>query len=362
MYRMISQQPVNDSLLADAAEFFSNSESPIAPTLFHNWYHQLQENLHQQPALKDLAASWREQLRGRDQFDNATAEDFLRKFSGAIRLDQLDIQAIVCGYSQRSANGPFDTELSQSNQPQSWTVLYTTQGCARLRTGIREVLLGPGDALLLSPEACYAVSREKGSDNWCHYWLSFQPVPQWRRYLHWSSVGPDTYLMAVPAASREIVRSSMEQVLQVTSDSSPLKKELETNLVEYLLLRFAELLSTEHAPVLDERVLGAQRYIEQHYNDDFTLRQVADAAHISSSRLTNLFKAQTGLSIFKWRDEKRLIEAAQLLRASDLSIAQVGHRVGFQDAAYFTRVFSRHFGRSPRAYRSDRCDSFPLHP
>ncbi len=46
-----------------------------------------------------------------------------------------------------------------------------------------------------------------------------------------------------------------------------------------------------------------------------------------------------------------MLEAARLLRFTDLTVGEVAHRAGFADPLYFSRAFKRHAGEAPMAYR-----------
>ncbi|WP_277983285.1 helix-turn-helix domain-containing protein [Sphingomonas faeni] len=52
-------------------------------------------------------------------------------------------------------------------------------------------------------------------------------------------------------------------------------------------------------------------------------------------------------------DERAMLEARRTLLYTNLSVAEVGYALGFADPAYFTRFFTRHAGRSPRAFRQE---------
>jgi transcriptional regulator GlxA family with amidase domain len=54
-----------------------------------------------------------------------------------------------------------------------------------------------------------------------------------------------------------------------------------------------------------------------------------------------------------YRNELRLVKAAQLLLHSNLRIAEIGHRVGYAEQAFFSRIFRKHLGISPRQYRAN---------
>jgi AraC family transcriptional regulator, transcriptional activator of pobA len=47
-----------------------------------------------------------------------------------------------------------------------------------------------------------------------------------------------------------------------------------------------------------------------------------------------------------------MLEAARLLRFTDLTVQEIGHRTGFRDPLYFSRAFKRHQGEAPQAYRA----------
>jgi AraC family transcriptional activator of pobA len=46
-----------------------------------------------------------------------------------------------------------------------------------------------------------------------------------------------------------------------------------------------------------------------------------------------------------------MLEAARLLRFTDLTVGEVGFRAGFTDQLYFSRAFKRHYGEAPMTYR-----------
>ena len=103
---------------------------------------------------------------------------------------------------------------------------------------------------------------------------------------------------------------------------------------------------------MDPRVHVARAYIDEHYAADIALADVAAASNISSSRLSGLFKKDIGSSVMAYRNELRLVKAAQLLLHSNLRIADIGDRVGYSEQAFFSRIFRKHLGMSPRQYRT----------
>jgi len=93
-------------------------------------------------------------------------------------------------------------------------------------------------------------------------------------------------------------------------------------------------------------------YIQFHLEEELSLRTLAASFHKNPSALSNSFSKETGLSITAYIQQTRVQAALRLLNTTDMSIAEVATAVGYQDFSYFSKVFSRHVGCSPRAYKA----------
>lgn len=83
----------------------------------------------------------------------------------------------------------------------------------------------------------------------------------------------------------------------------------------------------------------------------WTLAELAEAASVDRTHLVRMFQRELGIPPIAYLNQLRQQEAAQLLVQTDLPIAQIGSRVGWDDAAYFARRFKAAYGLSPSAYR-----------
>lgn len=117
----------------------------------------------------------------------------------------------------------------------------------------------------------------------------------------------------------------------------------------------AELESLAERRVLLQRHTDALKrvlkFIDEHLAEDIGLNDVAEAAFLSPSYLSQLLKKQTGLAFVQWLTARRMDRARELLVHSAERISTVAHLVGFSDEAYFTRRFRQRFGTSPSDYR-----------
>jgi AraC family transcriptional regulator, arabinose operon regulatory protein len=186
------------------------------------------------------------------------------------------------------------------------------------------------------------------------YWVIFQCADGWRSYLQWPVAGPGVRQLELTGDAATAIKLNLGQLYENYIANGPLKTELDHNLLEQLLLRSANCLPREQGKALDPRIQAARAYIDEHYAADIVLADVAAASNISTSRLSGLFKKETGSSVMSYRNELRLVKAAQLLLHSNLRIADIGSRVGYTEQAFFSRIFRKYLGMSPRQYRSNR--------
>lgn len=97
-------------------------------------------------------------------------------------------------------------------------------------------------------------------------------------------------------------------------------------------------------------VLNAIKYIQFNYSHDISIDDVAKSVGVSRSHLYRVFMSNVGKSPIDYLTEYRIGEACNLLRTSNLSIAEVAISVGFFDQFYFSRVFKKSVGVPPSRY------------
>ena len=100
------------------------------------------------------------------------------------------------------------------------------------------------------------------------------------------------------------------------------------------------------------RFLAARDFIHQHCGEALTLELVGRACGLSRGKLSRGFRMMFGCTVAEAISERRLLQASRLLRTTDLPIASIAYRSGYQNNASFARAFGRHFGVPPSNYRS----------
>lgn len=92
-------------------------------------------------------------------------------------------------------------------------------------------------------------------------------------------------------------------------------------------------------------------FLHSHYQEKITLQAIADAANICKSKCCTVFKKQTGQSPFDFLNHYRLNVSANLLTNTSKSVSEIALECGFNHLSYYSKLFMRYYGCSPRAYR-----------
>lgn len=92
-------------------------------------------------------------------------------------------------------------------------------------------------------------------------------------------------------------------------------------------------------------------YIDHHLGERITVADLARRRSLSASRFHRVFKRMTGMSPVAFILERRVRKAQILLSTTDLPLAEIAERTGFVNVHYFSRIFKRHVGVPPGAYR-----------
>ncbi|RXZ82878.1 response regulator [Paenibacillaceae bacterium] len=125
---------------------------------------------------------------------------------------------------------------------------------------------------------------------------------------------------------------------------------LQPLIVSYLLQVNAELHGHSHNQILQR----AERYIQEHYSEPITLQTVADYVYLSPEWLSTLFKKHVGTTFLDYLTQLRMEKAKDLLQDVSLKVYQIGLQVGYKDTVYFSKLFKKKFGCTPKEYRNSK--------
>jgi AraC-like DNA-binding protein len=107
-------------------------------------------------------------------------------------------------------------------------------------------------------------------------------------------------------------------------------------------------------PIVQPLDHAAKRFIADHLEAEITLRDIARAIRTSPHHLIRVFKRHNRMTPMAYLRQLRAEHARQLLARGDLSIKEVGQRIGYPVLQHFSRMFRVETGQSPRAFLRSR--------
>ncbi len=110
-------------------------------------------------------------------------------------------------------------------------------------------------------------------------------------------------------------------------------------------------LELSRAGLVDRRIRRAVELMHARMEESLPLEEIASAAHLSPFHFARLFKKLTGATPHAYLASLRTARAQTLLADTNLSITEVGARVGYDSPSHFAKAFRQSTGLSPSAFR-----------
>ena len=102
----------------------------------------------------------------------------------------------------------------------------------------------------------------------------------------------------------------------------------------------------------------AKEYIQNNYqNEDMSLQSVALEVNVSSNHFSAIFRKETGETFIDYLTEVRMEKARTLLVCTAMKTSEIGFQVGYRDPHYFSYIFKKTQGMSPKEYRKAKTDA-----
>ena len=147
------------------------------------------------------------------------------------------------------------------------------------------------------------------------------------------------------------VQNLIENLLYTLLEDTPNKRGI---LQMTMGLLFAQLMNHTEALQFETQeqnaVISVLRYLEENYRDG-SLTEIAGRLHYELPSLSRLIRQKTGRNYTELLQEKRLSQAAWLLRNTDKRVDEIANAVGYENLSYFHRLFAARYGLSPKKYR-----------
>lgn len=150
-------------------------------------------------------------------------------------------------------------------------------------------------------------------------------------------------------AKRDIVDPGLLNLRHLRREYPTLEQQ--KKLVGEKARQLYDLISEQKVAAPSKTIRAALDYIDQHFNENISLQDVADNINISKNYLCDIFKKELGVTFINYVTNLRIEKAKEYLTNTDMKMYEVSYAVGYNDYAYFSQIFKKHTGTTLSAYR-----------
>ncbi|MCE3199161.1 AraC family transcriptional regulator [Paenibacillus sonchi] len=229
------------------------------------------------------------------------------------------------------------------------TLLVVSGGCGQLHINGESLPLSTDSCWLLTPGDSYSTGNKEMS--LYYYLISFSAVQ--------TGDPPGLYRQELLPGRRELIVHPFTKVLRLAEELLMNRDCQEDDVLLFRQqLRFQELLllllehnySSRQLPSPAQSVESTIQYLQDHYMDSITVKQLAERANVSLWQYTPIFQKLTGKRPLDYLTELRISHSKTHLLASAEPLREIARMVGFSDEYYFSRRFRQKTGVTPGQY------------
>lgn len=120
-----------------------------------------------------------------------------------------------------------------------------------------------------------------------------------------------------------------------------------------MLKRYTNLITNYNLKEYSYTIRDTIEHINFNLQSNLSLSTISKAIGKNPSFLSNQFKKETGKTVTKYIQEKRIEESIRMLTNTDMTIQEISHSVGIDDLSWFSKLFKNIIGVSPSKYKSN---------
>lgn len=251
-----------------------------------------------------------------------------------------DLYIFTCGYQN------FQTKDYHINRPAGrpdYQILYIHKGCGTFLIDGNEVTCGAGSIILYRPNQPQIYS----------YYADDRPEVYW---IHFLGTKSDQLLEYFTINTGYVGHSrNLKQLFDEIILELQLRKPM---FQEICVATFLKLLATTQRLIIGsakdvsthpdiDRLLT---HLNKHYMESWSIEMMADFCHMSVDYFSHQFKHIVGTPPLRFLNQLRIDHAKEILLTENLTISEVSKLVGFSNPLYFSRIFKKTTGISPKMY------------
>lgn len=229
--------------------------------------------------------------------------------------------------------------------------IYCTEGEGWLKMRGKETRVLPNHFFIIPKNTAHNYGAI--DDNpWSIYWMHFDGLVAQNLFERYYSISQLTHTTPFDNTRIKLFNQIFE-ILKINYTESQMEYAniLGLNFLSSFVFSNSNGLpsNNDHDNLVDSIIT----YLNQNLDKSLNSKDIAKTFNYSPSYIFTLFKKRTGYSLIHFFNLKKIQKACEYINYTELSIKEVSFKLGFQDPLYFSRIFKKYMGVSPKAYRQE---------
>lgn len=239
--------------------------------------------------------------------------------------------------------------------PHTMEIVYIVEGQGYTEVSGRRHPIGPGDIVLYNPGVIHQEKFDMNYPTPLFYHIKFDEFSV--SGMKEGCLLPDGIAPAIPSGEYgPFLLASLERMFEEWYEQSVGSEQVNHSLLKCLMVLVLRMLDQRCTLIeksqADSVLSQIQNYLSTHFEEKFTMKDVANEFHINYYYLCHLFQEKLRISPFRYLTELRINEACHLLSTTRLSVGKISGMVGYANQSTFQIQFKKYKKQSPLKYRA----------
>ena len=233
-----------------------------------------------------------------------------------------------------------------------YQIIYITKGCGSFFINGVMTTIPYGNIIIFRPEEMQ------------HYAYYYQDAPE-LYWVHFTGYGVESYLNSINLHHKSthyigihnVLIEHFKKIMLELQVKSPLYEQTADAMLMELMASMARkkiILENPSSKFSDPHIQKIVEHMHTACDQPWNINDLAKKCLLSPNRFMHKFKAQTGFSAMDYLMQIRIAKAKDLLINSQLNIKEISNLIGYENPLYFSRLFHKIEGMSPREYRKQK--------
>lgn len=233
-------------------------------------------------------------------------------------------------------------------------LLIPVLGKLEIEINTEKLIINEGEIYLVNSQAIHGMHHTVDSNIYKGYALQIN-----YDYIKKYYPAIDNHIFIQP--NKNIKKLILKDVYNIIKAYDNLEQfnyvNIESNVLHLIYLLLSNLLEKKNSlnsfSHQDQRIIKIAQYIDKHYNEEISIKDIADKFNLSPIYLSRYFKAHLNITIKEYLTSIRLKKARNDLIFTDYSILEIAYMHGFPNPKSFTTAFKKYYLKTPAKYREE---------